>query len=201
LAKKATSEGKLAPLMTNSRSLPTVQILGALTHDSVDTALEAKLRVPFQATIRSTEQDFKQLHRKEVLNGLDLLWSTSIARIQKIDTISTLEKGMLCLVNICQHEGPTMPIDALRCLQGPKDSKPTNPQAVSIPQLCPCAPYDEPLALSEFAPADLELSECPQVCSTLESWSAKLKMPVLSKERTCFSCGATDAVWISDEKF
>ena len=65
-----------------------------------------------------------------------------------------------------------MPIDALRLgLQGPKDSKPTNPQAVSIPQLCPCAPYDEPLALSEFAPADLELSECPQVCSSLESWS------------------------------
>lgn len=98
-----------------------------------------------------------------------------------------------------------MPIDALRLgLQGPKDSKPTNPQAVSIPQLCPCAPCDEPPALSEFAPADLELSECPQVCSSLESWSqneSKLKMPVPSKERTCFSCGGTDAIWISDEKF
>ena len=132
LAKKATSEGKLAPLMTNSRSLPTVQILGAWTHDSVDRALEAKLRVPFQATIRSTEQIWTRLQAApskwwEVLNGLDLLWSTSIARIQKIDTISTLEKGMVCLVNMKDLRFPSMPYAAFKALKtlNPQIHKPS----------------------------------------------------------------------------
>ena len=94
----------------------------------------------------------------------------------------------------------------------------TNPQGVSIPlsPAVPCAPCDEPLALSEFAPADLELSElselseCPQmsadVCSFVQVWGVRVKAEDAGAKKGHASAAVVRmqfdqfAVWIS-EKF